>query len=905
MTTVALIHHTKCEHFGPMWDLYLSEIEKEFNSVIQDNTNENQSIPETTVAKFGINLSLIYICMTVRKGSRVNDLKRVFDITKNLAQYVLAPSLVESNSCNFLRQQFFKSCTSLMMLSRLEDVLVGGKGILDKIFESNDVDTVLSFCLSLANLKWEHYMQIMLPYIVRFSSTYWKVASTKIIIFLAHLLFTKTISISSGAVSLFITKEGLIKFPSVSAEDVKCVEGDAGFKASQNIIDELINLIARDCDWASEVHKTSLLDLDSENTQIPLLTLVSATLTIITHVSVPFLKTFNSLLSLIKSLVQYLKFENSSIIPYLKRPFTRGSPCVLAQNLLGQAITTVTNLCRISSGSNGINYLIDIWNIIVDDVLVVYCANEIILRSVAEYMEYVRTSKKSAFLFDTKVLEKIYPHLKCNIGSFVNQCRLYSLKILMLFNQFPLNSGETSKNEEEPCEIFAMAYKVEEIETSIATYRNKTMMLRKINSLISTKRVPEFYSEVTPLFCFGLETFHCIFIMIAIWTEAINVLVNVAQNDPRTFWRLLHAEMLLSFECPNLSKFNKAVNDAYKFITSNFVNSYITHFISICAPENVNFDRWNYYSLLIRTLAEVPHIAEQNSRQLVPFFLQYAETKYNIAAEDSVDDVMIDKESQETGVTTLSAQDSDTMETEHEKKDDLVMMAEQSSKEIKSKMLLYLKLFSKFKNPHSVYKSTELQNIYWRLLMKGDIKIQGLALECLFTWKFKGVTPYENNLRNLVDEAKFRDELSTFSLNVENGSIEFEHRAEVMPIIIRILYGRVIARRGKASSKTGMGARRIAVLSALVNCSQSELELLVNLLLEPFTIIRQQPDIIDNEFKFVPNIFVDKIVPYRKQLGYLNFLEDCLKQLGTYLFPFISDMFKVVLYMVNSAQKNL
>ncbi|CAG8817164.1 19448_t:CDS:2, partial [Racocetra fulgida] len=56
--------------------------------------------------------------------------------------------------------------------------------------------------------------------------------------------------------------------------------------------------------------------------------------------------------------------------------------------------------------------------------------------------------------------------------------------------------GETSKNEEEPCEIFAMAYKVEEIETSIATY------------------------------------------------QAINVLVNVAQNDHRAFWRLLHAEIL-------------------------------------------------------------------------------------------------------------------------------------------------------------------------------------------------------------------------------------------------------------------------------------------------------------------------------------------------------------------------
>ncbi|CAG8824991.1 7823_t:CDS:2, partial [Gigaspora rosea] len=140
-------------------------IESELNCIVQDNTNENQSISETTVVKFGINLSLIYVCLTVHKGSRVNDLKRVFDIIKNLARYVLVPSLVELNSRNFLRQQFFNSCTSLMMLSKLEDIFTSGKVILDKIFEYNDVDAVLSFCLSLANLKWEHYTQFMLPYI--------------------------------------------------------------------------------------------------------------------------------------------------------------------------------------------------------------------------------------------------------------------------------------------------------------------------------------------------------------------------------------------------------------------------------------------------------------------------------------------------------------------------------------------------------------------------------------------------------------------------------------------------------------------------------------------------------------------------------------------------------------------
>ena len=74
--------------------------------------------------------------------------------------------------------------------------------------------------------------------------------------------------------------------------------------------------------------------------------------------------------------------------------------------------------------------------------------------------------------------------------------------ILKLFDQFYLRSEEKF-NDKEPCEIFAIALKVEEMSTTISTYREKAMHLRKLNALISSKRVPEFYSEVVPLYCFG------------------------------------------------------------------------------------------------------------------------------------------------------------------------------------------------------------------------------------------------------------------------------------------------------------------------------------------------------------------------------------------------------------------
>ncbi|CAG8499255.1 840_t:CDS:10 [Diversispora eburnea] len=715
-TTIALIHHSKSEHFSPLWDFYLKELKNNYDFLCKEYENSKNDLPKGIFIKVGITLSLARICLTVRKGNRV--------------------------------------------------------------------------------------------------------------------------------------KEGLIKFQ------------------SQNIIDGLLSLLNQDCDWELKVNNLSQSHLDSKgNENYSHIALVSAVLTIIPHTTFSFSTTFDALLIFIETLVQFLRsVDSKSVKLHQERSLTVGSPYVLIINLIGQAIGTLTKICRINSEPENIEKLVKIWNLVIDEILIAYNDNLVILKGVSEYLDSLRSSKKHDNLFGTNNLEKIYPQLKCNLSSYLNQRRFYSLKILSIFDQFCLNGSEPSNNNiQEYCEIFSICLKFEEIETTVTTYRNKAMLLRKLDTLISTQKVPKFYYEVIPLLCFGIFTIN----FSAIWKDAIDSLVNFAKINPKEFWNFIYNELSksqdskfeqtgfskktlesffkedqiylksthsssgISFECPNLFKFNKLAEDSYHFITDKFANSCIRHYISCCVPENDKFDFWNYYSLLIKALIEVPHIAEEHSRQLIPLFLHFTNKK-----NDSISD----------GI---------------------------------------------------------LRNVYLRFLAKGDIKIQALALECLFTWKYKGVVPYEDNLRNFVDESKFRDELSTFSLNMENGSIEIGHRTEVMPIIIRLLYGRMIARKGKSSSKTGMGSRRIAVLSSLVNCLESELGFLIDLLLEPFSIIRQQNDFSDSELKFIPNLDINKYVSFRKQLGYLNFIGDFLKQLGSYLVHFIPDLLKVVLYIVHSAQKNL
>lgn len=276
----------------------------------------------------------------------------------------------------------------------------------------------------------------------------------------------------------------------------------------------------------------------------------------------------------------------------------------------------------------------------------------------------------------------------------------------------------------------------------------------------------------------------------------------------------------------------------------------------------------------------------------MPIYFKFVESEYETVIEGDKDD--------------------DDNKDDDERKEDMDIdshsnfnLLERSARITRLKMTLWLQLFAKFKAPRSIYKAAELHDIYLRLLTKGDTRMQSLALDCLLTWKSPSITPYADNLKNLVDEIKFRDELTTFALDRDRSEINLSHRAELMPLVVRILYGRMVARKGKASAKAGMGARRTAVLGALVGCSENELAFFVDLMLEPFTFILDLPDVVNGEFKITDGINVIETVSWRKQIGYLHILEDVLKQLGACLVPFVPKLLKVIMYMIISSQQRL
>jgi len=84
-TTISLLHYVKCGSFGPIWDLYLGEIENMINDTSGKlDLNGREEMPETSKLIIGLNLSLVCICLTVHKGNLVNGKNMIVKIKKKI-----------------------------------------------------------------------------------------------------------------------------------------------------------------------------------------------------------------------------------------------------------------------------------------------------------------------------------------------------------------------------------------------------------------------------------------------------------------------------------------------------------------------------------------------------------------------------------------------------------------------------------------------------------------------------------------------------------------------------------------------------------------------------------------------------------------------------------------------------
>lgn len=268
----------------------------------------------------------------------------------------------------------------------------------------------------------------------------------------------------------------------------------------------------------------------------------------------------------------------------------------------------------------------------------------------------------------------------------------------------------------------------------------------------------------------------------------------------------------------------------------------ISH-LSQSQKYNGRYDAAAYEVQLLQTLGKITSVAEKHSRDLVPRLL-------SLVDRDHLDKAM------------------------------------------RVKLRSWLKLFSDFTNPKALYRSDDIRQLYVSMLSHPDKELQILALSCMQTFKDPILSRRADTLRLLLDETRWRDEVTKLDIHAFTN----DEREAIIPVLIRIFYG-LIRERGSF----GKGAnRKSALLGLLCSCTESELQVLVDLMTGGFPAESTVNE--DGLWKVDEAV---STVPKKQQIGFLTLLEDVLKVLGSRLGESVVRLFRFTVSFTGLAQQEL
>ncbi|KAM0137315.1 hypothetical protein ACHAP3_004122 [Botrytis cinerea] len=453
-----------------------------------------------------------------------------------------------------------------------------------------------------------------------------------------------------------------------------------------------------------------------------------------------------------------------------------------------------------------------------------------------------------------------------NLASESSELRLLSLRLLEHIHD--TDHGTSS-------EAITLMIMIEQTPMDLQSARSASMHIRKLASIYTSQMAIPWMKYAIPSFCFGMLTVK----MAQIWDDASAALKQISESKvgeeavavltfkwletPSVRWSGPPAPMqkdlnngLTDFECSNLNNLDKLAKET----ESEVLNARDTMLQKFeVAQQLVDAQPNTARSQALRVLAAIPMIGERRSRQLIPMFLSWAS-----------------KSSEEIDQTS---------------DEDEAVVSDWTRKDQKA----LLDVLGLFGNPKSIFKTDEVYEALLRLLANGDIETQKAALKAVLTWRNKSIKPYSENLLNLLDEARFKDEITI--LLQGQTLVQPEHREALMPVLLRLLYGRTISRKGAASGKQGMEARRLTVLR---NLSVQDVGGFLDIALGDLKDLNLVKD-----GAVQMSIFEKELLGARKQVGFTNMMEAVLKELATKVVPLTRKLLEAVLYCTVIATRQL
>ncbi|KAF7667571.1 hypothetical protein LDENG_00057170 [Lucifuga dentata] len=522
------------------------------------------------------------------------------------------------------------------------------------------------------------------------------------------------------------------------------------------------------------------------------------------------------------------------------------------------------------------------------------------------YYTRMSLSGVSQHLSHNALLE-LFQILHANLSSNISKIRLLTLRILTHFEaELPAQAEGEESVEVQP--VFAVCLQAELVPASVHDYREKLLHLRKLRHDLVQRSLPQ-----GPQGSFQQVPLHYLIAMLFVnfrplWDAVIELLVSHARGmDNKDFWRVYYEQLemvagLAEQELKESSDDDEADEEesdchgepGCDVIESGDVGTLFLQQLKLTSDPSERTDFTNFRSLLWHAMAQFPERVEPRSRELSPLLLRFIRNEFYPA------DLMV-APTQDLRKRSNAALEESEMADEEEKDEEEEEMEEgrqqkKTPRRAAAKQLVaHLKVFGKFTNPRSLYLEGSMRDLYNQLLCHQDQQIQRAALECIITYKDASILPYKENLERLLDDKHVKDEIVLFNISEERGVVDASHRAKLIPLLMRILFGRLRSKAGsKFQGKAATASRSSIILRFLAGCQEEELGMFIDLLLEPVCHHSEGPCLAAVE-RAVSETDVGAVLPLGRQHGLLNIIDVVIHKLGHLIHSYLPKLLQILL----------
>lgn len=375
--------------------------------------------------------------------------------------------------------------------------------------------------------------------------------------------------------------------------------------------------------------------------------------------------------------------------------------------------------------------------------------------------------------------------------------------------------------EDEVVNVFAAWDMMENEQVTLKSSRHSLMLIDKISRGIEANLLDaEFYVPIAMFMCAAFRIRYS-----SLWKPATKVLGMLIKRQPKKVWPLVYSTLSTEQNAFFLGEQREQIHAS--LLPGHQGGALKQEFQNFKQPveRGSGTDSGTVMQQLLIVLARVPEMWSMHGNELLDMFLSFCNFE---------------------------------VEGEH------VPKIEIARKAWRGGLLCWLDLLAVNKTPKRLKRSKELYVQLEDLLTDADPAIQSKALHCLQMHRLSFLDPYMDHLQGLCNQKTIRDVLVRFPLwpdamvlqergtgagnqsqRGENANhpkeyaILPEHRAQLIPLIIRILYPRLKKGKNGYIGRGNTGTLRTNILNALGALAPHELESLFQLLLRPFTLSSQ------------------------------------------------------------------